>query len=187
MVNPLFRVIFVHTKDIPSILSIMGESKNISLSAAFLAYLKQNGLRETYERKVIIEALSQFVGHFDLKSLAANIMSTGHRVSRATLYNTVSLLVKADLVRRQQFSNGQYLYECTLRLPAGNQLHLICNTCGKITDLRNTNVTRELNRMKFGSFAPEYISMSVYGTCAKCARRQRRNSSMSAQQLKLFE
>lgn len=132
-----------------------------------------NGLRETFERKVIVETIAECRGNFDLESLATMISAKGKRISRATLYNTLSLLIKADLVRRQQFADGQYHYDCTLRLPAGNQLHLICNTCGKITDLRNNAIIKDLSNMKFGSFAPEYISLSVYGTCARCAKRQR--------------
>lgn len=156
----------------------MSDSRNTSgLAAAFTSYLKEHRLRETYERKVVIQALSQFTGHFDLETVASAIDSNGERVSRATIYNTVSLLVKANLVRRQQFADGQYFYECALRLPSGNQLHLICNVCGKITDLRNSTVTKELNDMKFGSFSPEYISMSVYGTCSRCMRRIRRDTS----------
>ncbi len=143
---------------------------------AFNSYLRAHRLRETYERKVVIQALSQCPGHFDLETLSYAISSNGDRVSRATIYNTIALLMKANLVRRQQFADGQYLYECTLRLPSGNQLHLICNVCGKITDLRSSTVTKELGNMKFGSFSPEYVSMSVYGTCARCSRRIRRET-----------
>lgn len=156
----------------------MSDSKNTTgLVAAFISYLKEHRLRETYERKVVIRALSQCQGHFDTESLAKAISSGGERVSKATLYNTIALLVKAGLVRRQQFADGQYIYECTLRMPSGNQSYLICNECGKITDLRSTTVTKLLEDMKFGSFSPEYISMSVYGTCARCSRRIRREAS----------
>ena len=156
----------------------MSDCKNTTgLVTAFNSYLKEHKLRETYERKVVIQALSQCQGYFDAGSLAKIISSGGERVSKATLYNTISLLVKAGLVRRQQFADGQHIYECTLRMPSGNQSYLICNECGKITDLRSSTVTKMLDEMKFGSFSPEYISMSVYGTCARCTRRIRREAS----------
>ena len=166
----------------------MADSKNMTgLNSAFLAYLKKNGLRETFERKAIVESVAEYKGHFSLEELSDSIMLKGKRISRATLYNTISLLVKAGLVRRQQFADGRYHYDCTLALPSGNQLHLICTVCGKVTDLRNNSVIKELGNMKFGSFAPDYISLSVYGTCSRCARRQRREEASATNQLKLFK
>ncbi len=166
----------------------MGDSKNTTnLGSAFSAYLKNNGLRETFERRVIVDAVSEYTTHFDLDSLAKSIEDKGKHISRATLYNTISLLIKADLVRRQQFADGQYHYNSINTLPSGNQLHLICNVCGKVTDLRNNSVIKELGNMKFGTFSPEYISLSVYGTCARCARRQRSASRAKTNQLNLFK
>lgn len=166
----------------------MGDSKNTTnLGSAFSAYLKTNGLRETFERKVIVEAVSERDGHFDLDALSNSIERKGKHISRATLYNTISLLIKADLVRRQQFADGQYHYNSISSLPSGNQLHLICNVCGKVTDLRNNTVIKELDNMKFGSFSPEYISLSVYGTCARCARRQRKPSRGKTNQSDLIK
>ncbi|MCM1449936.1 MAG: transcriptional repressor [Clostridiales bacterium] len=155
----------------------MAENKNNdSLRTAFQSYLKENGLRDTYERRVIIEAITNSKGHFNLDNLSADIIESGHQVSRATIYNTVGLLVKASLVRRQQFDNGTHFYECTYRMPSGNQLHMVCINCGKVTELRNASVARELSMMKFGSFAPRYIALSVYGMCSQCTRKMRKEN-----------
>lgn len=165
----------------------MSDSKtNTSLYATFQAYLKTNGLRETYERRKIVDALAEHKGKFDLEQLALIMSGHGARISRATLYNTVALLVKAGLVRRQQFADGQINYECTQRLPAGNQLHTLCTECGKVADIRNSAVIRELSDMKFGTFNPQYISMTVYGICSRCSRRLRRQEQAATNQLKLF-
>ena len=68
----------------------MGDSKNTTnLGSAFSAYLKNNGLRETFERRVIVDAVSEYTTHFDLDSLAKSIEDKGKHISRATLYNTI--------------------------------------------------------------------------------------------------
>lgn len=159
----------------------MAENKNNgSLQGSLQSYLKEHGLRDTFERRIVVEAISKCNGHFDLESLGDTISGDGHHVSRATLYNTVRLLMKASLVRRQQFDNGSYFYECTSRMPSGNQLHMVCTNCGKVTELRNGSVTKELAKMKFGSFAPRYIALSVYGICSKCARKLRRGHNTAS-------
>lgn len=166
----------------------MSETKvNASIKTLFQAYLKQNGLRDTYERRAVAEALSDCNDHFDLDQLALIISNKGGHVSRATLYNTITLLLKAELIRRQQFAHGKILYECTNKLPAGNQLHLVCTSCGKITDVRSSAIIKDINTMKFGSFVTDYVSLTVYGLCSKCSRRQRRQVKASTDQLKLFK
>lgn len=166
----------------------MSEPKaNVTIKTLFQTYLKQNGLRDTYERRTVADALNDCAEHFDLDQLSLIIETKGGHVSRATLYNTITLLLKAELIRRQQFAHGRVLYECVNRLPSGNQLHLVCTDCGKITDVRSSAVIKEISGMKFGSFVPDYVSLTVYGLCSRCARRQRRQAMASTDQLKLFK
>lgn len=166
----------------------MSETKvNASIKSLFQAYLKQNGLRDTYERRAVADALNDCTNHFDLDQLALIITNKGGQVSRATLYNTITLLIKAQLVRRQQFDHGKILYECVNKLPSGNQLHLVCTSCGKITDVHTAAIIKDISSMKFGSFVSNYVSLTVYGLCSRCARRQRRQAQASTDQLKLFK
>lgn len=154
---------------------------------SFKNYLKNSGLKETYERRIIGEILSEHSGHFDLNWLADELRNKGAGVSRATLYNTINLLMKAELVRRSQFADGTFIYECTAKLPSGNQLHVVCTSCGKVSDIRNAATLKTLMSLKFGKFVPSYMSLTIYGTCSRCATVKRKLANAQTSQLKLFK
>ncbi|MDE6402780.1 MAG: transcriptional repressor [Muribaculaceae bacterium] len=160
----------------------MGDSKTTdSLYTAFMSFLKQNKLRETYERRAVVEAVEMLGPRFDIDNLIVLLDSKGEHISRATIYNTIALLVKSMLVARQQFDSGQLFYEVQSPVKNANRMHLICTVCGKVSNMRNNKVVKEISEMKFGTFTPQYINMSVYGICSKCAKRSRRD------QLNLFK
>ncbi|MDE7386210.1 MAG: transcriptional repressor [Muribaculaceae bacterium] len=160
----------------------MADNKTADLLyTTFMSYLRQNKLRETYERRVIAQTVGLLGERFDIDSLTVLLESKGEHISRATVYNTISLLVKAMLVVRHQFDSGQYFYEVQSAARNSNRLHLICTTCGKVSNMRSNKIVREVSEMKFGTFTPDYITLSVYGICSKCAKRSRRD------QLNLFK
>ena len=129
--------------------------------------LQRHGLRQTRQRKVILEIFTDMDGHPSPEEIHAEIRRKGHNLGLATIYRTLKVLVEAGLARKLEFGDGLGRYE--RQDDWDHHLHMICQRCGKTFEAPTTAIGNLLNELaKNNAFVLHSHTTYLYGLCDEC-------------------
>ncbi|MGN1376692.1 MAG: Fur family transcriptional regulator [Prevotella sp.] len=127
-------------------------------------YLEQNHLKKTPERFAILDAAYSFDRYFTIDELDCVLCKDNFPVSRATLYNTIKLLMRLKLISATKLENGvRYKVGFT-----GNGCFSVCTICGKMSEITVPEIENIFSNIRLKRFRKENFSMCIYGICSTC-------------------
>ena len=144
------------------------KEENASAHSIFKEFLATHQHRKTPERFAILEKIYTLEGHFDAETLYES-MQQEYRVSLATVYNTLDLLLEAGLVIKHQFDGLSAQYEKSLGANIHN--HAVCTVCGKVKEFTDKKMRKAIQSKEFANFKSTHYSLYVYGVCKKCSKK----------------
>ena len=140
----------------------------------FEEYLQSRGKRMTQQRRIIVEEVFSRHEHFNADELCDLLsQSSKSRVSRPTVYRTLTELEDAGLLRKMVL-DGRRVYEHDYGYPQHD--HLYCEKCQKLIEFRSEEVAEIRDAVaKQHRFRASGHRLIISGVCSECFRARRRS------------
>lgn len=136
----------------------------------FRAFIKAKGLKYTPEREEILREILNFKEHFDTEEIYLRLKSKGQKISKASVYRTIPILIEAGLIQEVYRHGGRAYYEVTLE--KSPHLHFICVKCKKVDEVGGDELLQVITKEKEKKgFSPLTYHLEIFGICKNCKER----------------
>ena len=138
----------------------------------FRAFISRKGFRNTPEREEIIAEIFSRHDHFDVDELFTRLREKGSKISKASIYRNIPLIMECGLIREVWLEDGHMHYEHIYG--HGHHCHMRCIGCGKIVEFYEEQLKDIEN--KIGSENDFQIidhRFDITGYCSACRGKKR--------------
>ncbi len=130
-------------------------------------YLATQELKQTQQRKLIIQNFLDVGGHTDAEALYRRMRKDHKNIGLATIYRTLNLLKAANLAVQHSFADGRAVFEPLV--PDEHHDHLVCMKCHKVVEFKNEKIEMLQTEVaqRFGFNLVDH-RLDLFGYCATC-------------------
>lgn len=145
----------------------------------FVSFLRGRGMRVTPERRALFREIFRQHRHLDADQLLEVMRERGRKISRATIYRNLDLLVECGLVQRQRLGRRRHVYE---HLHSGQPHdHLICTGCGRVVEFVSRAIAALQGEIcRAHGFDREVHTLQIQGLCNRCSAQRRQRQDREA-------
>ncbi|MDL2268285.1 transcriptional repressor [Desulfovibrio sp. OttesenSCG-928-G15] len=138
-------------------------------------YISQNGLKNTPQRRTIVEVFFKQGKHLTTEELYTVVRQNDPNIGQATVYRTLKLLCEAGLAKEQHFGESTARYEPIE--DDSHHDHLICTACGKNIEVIDEEIERlQEDLARRHGFSLTSHRMILFGVCAACRSGKKRKA-----------
>jgi Fur family ferric uptake transcriptional regulator len=136
----------------------------LQAESMFRSFMKAEGLRCTSERIDVLREIYRSDTHLDADGIYVRLREKGTGISRATVYHTLDLLFRLNLVTRIDLGHHHTHYEKALGV--ANHLHIVCQRCGKVEEAASSQLAEMVEKLcSSQGFTLGSFSLQVFGEC----------------------
>jgi Fur family peroxide stress response transcriptional regulator len=132
-----------------------------------IAGMRENGLKLTRQRRVIIDILANTKTHPTAQDILAIAQQRIPAISLSTVYLTLDTMKRAGLIKELGFADLNNRYEGDI----SDHLNLVCKRCGQVADFYAPIPLDTDQVEKRTGFKGESVRFDYYGYCRKCRRK----------------
>jgi len=135
----------------------------------FRLFITKKGLRNTPEREAIISEIFSYHDHFDVDELYMRLRQKGSKISKASIYRNIPLIMECGLIKEVWLENGHMHYEHIYGHK--HHCHMRCIRCGKVIEFVEKALEEIERRLsKENDFQVIDRRMDITGYCSDCKR-----------------
>ena len=136
-------------------------------------YLATGKFRKTHERYIILRQICNFPAQFTAEQLQL-LCTKELTVSRATVYNTLQLLLDASLLLSHPLYAGSKTTCYELCIKKNTRMYFQCSRCGRVVEFEDKAINNLVKNRRYSNFTPSNLSLYVFGTCKVCRRQPKK-------------
>lgn len=136
----------------------------------FFEYIKKEGLRNTKQRKEILDVFLSSGGHITADEIFEKVKKKDSSIGYATVHRNIALLLASGLAEEIKIGKGKTRYEQMHRRQHHD--HLICLKCGRFIEVMDENIERLQEKLADeNDFVPVRHKLEIYGYCKDCKKK----------------